>query len=199
MISLPIMEDFLTLQGEGYYTGQSAYFIRLGGCDVGCVWCDVKESWDSEKHPKFSLDEIQKKIESTSANIIVITGGEPMMHDLTSLVDLIHKCGKRAHVETSGTHPITGNWDWVTLSPKKFKELLPDYYTQANELKVIVYHPSDIAWANDHASKVNSNCKLYLQPEWSKMNQNTSIIIEHIQKNPKWTLSLQTHKWIGIE
>jgi len=192
------MEHFYTLQGEGFYSGQAAYFIRLGGCDVGCVWCDVKESWDADKHPKMSTEEIVNKALKFPGRIAVITGGEPCMHNLGPLCDELQKSGFRTHIETSGAHPLTGNLDWITLSPKKFKAPLDACLSEADELKVVVYHKSDFEWAEHHAEKVAQGCKLYLQPEWSKRDTITPFIIDYIQQHPRWQLSLQTHKYINI-
>jgi organic radical activating enzyme len=194
----PVMEHFYTLQGEGFYSGQAAYFIRLGGCDVGCVWCDVKESWDADKHPKMATEEIVALATQQPGRIAVITGGEPCMHDLTRICDALHAAGFRTHIETSGSHPLSGELDWITLSPKKFKAPLDDCLLQADELKVVVYNKSDFAWAEQHAAKVSNTCKLYLQPEWSKRAAMTPLIIDYIQQHPRWQLSLQTHKYINI-
>lgn len=192
------MEHFYTLQGEGLHTGKAAYFIRLGGCDVGCVWCDVKESWDASKHPLMTIDEITTLAAANPGRIAVITGGEPALHNLTALCDKLHSEGFKTHIETSGSSPIVGDIDWVTLSPKKFKAPIQEALDMANELKVVVYHPSDLKWAEEHAAKVPGNCLLYLQPEWSKRDAVTPLIIDYIQQNPKWQLSLQTHKYINI-
>jgi 7-carboxy-7-deazaguanine synthase len=192
------MEHFYTLQGEGFYSGQAAYFIRLGGCDVGCVWCDVKDSWDSGKHPLIDVDKIVAFAAEHPGRIAVVTGGEPCMHDLSHLSDALHAAGFRVHIETSGAHPLSGKLDWITLSPKKFKTPLEDCTELADELKVVVYNKSDFLWAEQYAEKVSENCRLYLQPEWSKINTITPQIIEYIQKHPQWQLSLQTHKYINI-
>lgn len=192
------MEHFYTLQGEGAYAGNAAYFIRLGGCDVGCVWCDVKDSWDAAKHPVMHAKELVAAAQENNARIAVITGGEPAMHDLTGLCDALHKAGFRTHIETSGAHPLSGALDWVTLSPKKFKEPLEDCIGQADELKIVVYNKSDFEWAESYAARVAPGCKLYLQPEWSRKEIVTPLIIDYIRKNPKWQLSLQSHKYINI-
>lgn len=192
------MEHFYTLQGEGAYSGQAAYFIRLGGCDVGCVWCDVKESWDASLHPHFSVDELVTFASAHPGRIAVITGGEPAMHNLTYLCDGLRKAGFRLHIETSGSSPLRGHFDWVTLSPKKFKAPLPETMKLADELKIIVYNKSDFKWAEQHAADVRPDCKLYLQPEWSKREQMTPDIISYIQQHPRWQLSLQTHKYLNI-
>ncbi len=196
--SLPLMEHFYTLQGEGRYTGHAAYFIRLGGCDVGCVWCDVKESWDASKHPLVAVDEIIAYVISSGAKIAVITGGEPLMHDLGLLTSKLQKEGIRTHIETSGAHPLSGSWDWICLSPKKFKAPLPEVLSAADELKVVVYNSSDLKWADEHASMVSEDCLLYLQPEWSKSAEITPLIVDYIKTYPSWIVSLQTHKYLSI-
>jgi organic radical activating enzyme len=196
--SLPLMEHFCTLQGEGRYTGQASYFLRLGGCDVGCVWCDVKESWDATQHPQVSIEEMVDRVLESGVAIAVITGGEPLMHNLDSLTQGLQEKGIRTHVETSGAHTLSGQWDWICVSPKKFKAPLPSSLSVAHELKVVVYHKSDFAWAEEHAQSVGPDCMLYLQPEWSKSDEMLPLIIEYIQSNPRWILSLQTHKFINI-
>ncbi len=192
------MEAFYTLQGEGAHTGKAAYFIRLGGCDVGCVWCDVKDSWDAAKHPVKTVDEIVSGALQYQGRLIVITGGEPLMHDLNPLTDALHRAGFSINIETSGAHPLSGNLDWICLSPKKFKAPLHDVLPHAHELKVVVFNKSDLQWAEDYAAQVGPNCKLYLQPEWDKREQMTPLIIDYIHEHPEWTLSLQTHKYIGV-
>ncbi|WP_341904393.1 7-carboxy-7-deazaguanine synthase QueE [Fluviicola taffensis] len=194
----PIMEHFYTLQGEGKYTGTSAYFIRLGGCDVGCVWCDVKESWDADVHPKMSVEELKNIVAQYPADLVVITGGEPAMYDLTILIEALHSIGKYVAIETSGTSNLIGNVDWYTFSPKKFKAPVEEAYMKASELKIVIFHKSDLAWAEDHSKKVNENCVLYLQPEWSKREQLLPTIIEYVKNHPKWKISLQTHKYLEI-
>jgi len=197
-VQYPVMEHFYTLQGEGFHTGKAAYFIRLGGCDVGCVWCDVKDSWDADKHPKMSVQEIVNIASSHPGRIAVITGGEPAMHDLSPLCDALHEAGFKVHIETSGAHPLSGKLDWVTLSPKKIKAPLEENMSAASELKIVLYNKSDFAWAELYAEKVGSDCRLYLQPEWSKKEKIVPQIIEYIQEHPQWQLSLQTHKYINI-
>lgn len=192
------MEHFYTLQGEGLYSGQAAYFIRLGGCDVGCVWCDVKDSWDMEAHPHMSVEDIVATASGHPGRIAVITGGEPAMHDLSYLTKALKAAGFRTHIETSGSSPLSGELDFLTLSPKKFKAPLPEALEKAGELKVVVYHKSDFAWAEQHAAQVSKDCILYLAPEWSRRDQVTPLIIDYIQANPQWRLSLQTHKYINI-
>lgn len=192
------MEHFYTLQGEGMHSGRASYFIRLGGCDVGCVWCDVKDSWDADKHPKMTVDEIVMAAMRHNARLAVVTGGEPAMYNLTALCDALHAAGFTVHIETSGAYPIIGDIDWVTLSPKKFKPPVQEALDKADELKVVVYHKSDFAWAEEHAAKVPDTCKLYLQPEWSKKDNITPLVIDYILAHPQWGLSLQTHKYINI-
>lgn len=192
------MEHFYTLQGEGMYSGQAAYFIRLGGCDVGCVWCDVKDSWDASKHPVMTVEEIAAVASAHPGRIAVITGGEPGMHNLTAICKALHHEGFRVHIETSGAHPLSGKLDFITLSPKKFKAPLEENMELADELKIVVYNKSDFAWAEEHAAKVGKKCKLYLQPEWSRIDTMTPLIIDYIKQHPQWQLSLQTHKYINI-
>ena len=194
---LPLMEDFYTIQGEGFHTGTAAYFVRLGGCDVGCHWCDVKESWDANLHPPTSVPDIVSKV-SGIAKTVVVTGGEPLMWDMTALTSAIRQAGMRAHIETSGAYPVTGEWDWFCLSPKKTKLPVDDAYAKADELKVIIYNRHDLVFAEEQASRVNKNAVLFLQPEWSKKDQVTEMIIEYVKANPKWRISLQTHKFLNI-
>lgn len=194
----PVMEHFYTLQGEGKYTGNAAYFIRLGGCDVGCVWCDVKESWDAEIHPKLSVSKLLEEISTFPVKHIVITGGEPAMYDLNPLVNSLKENGYYVAIETSGAHPLQGEVDWYTFSPKKFKEPVEEAYSRASELKVVIYHKSDFDWALDHAQKVHSDCLLYIQPEWSKQERLLPDIIAFVKEHPNWKLSLQTHKYLNI-
>ena len=198
IVQLPVMEHFYTLQGEGFHQGRAAYFIRLGGCDVGCVWCDVKESWDADKHPKFDVQSLTFEVKKTPAEIIVITGGEPLMHDLTELTKELRAAGFKTHLETSGAYSLTGSWDWICLSPKKFKAPLPGIVPLANELKIVVFNKSDFDWAEKYATQVSADCKLFLQPEWDKADQMTPLIIDYIKANPKWELSLQIHKYINV-
>ena len=196
--SLPVMEDFYTLQGEGFHQGKAAYFIRLGGCDVGCVWCDVKDSWDAEKHPKLNIDSLKLKVKETPAEIVVITGGEPLMHDLTELTKELQAAGLKTNIETSGAHPLSGSWDWICLSPKKFKAPLPGIIPLANELKIVVFNKTDFDWAEKYAALVSPLCKLFLQPEWDKAAEITPLIIDYIKAHPQWELSLQIHKYINV-
>ncbi len=195
---LPVMEHFYTLQGEGYYQGHAAYFIRLGGCDVGCVWCDVKESWDASNHPLYKITDLVSEVKKTSAKTVVITGGEPLLHNLDQLTSALHDAGLQTNIETSGSSPLSGKWDWICLSPKKFKPALPEVIEAASELKIIIYNKSDFAWAEKYAAQVPAKCKLYLQPEWSRAAEMTPLIVDYIKENPKWELSLQIHKYINV-
>lgn len=192
------MEHFYTIQGEGYYSGQAAYFIRLAGCDVGCVWCDVKESWDASIHPKYSVGEIVKWVTESKAKIAVITGGEPLLHQLDALTTALQSKGIRTHIETSASSPLSGTWDWICVSPKKFKHPLNEVTFTAHELKVVVFNKSDLEWAEQHAQHVNKNCRLYLQPEWDKKETVLPLIIDYVKQHPQWTISIQTHKYINI-
>jgi organic radical activating enzyme len=198
LTELPLMEHYYTIQGEGSFSGHAAYFLRLGGCDVGCVWCDVKESWDVNKHPKVSIKKMVEFVTNMGSNLAVITGGEPCMHPLNELTEALKQQGIRTNLETSGAYIITGSWDWICVSPKKFKAPLAESLQQANELKVIIYNKSDFAWAEQHAALVNKNCKLFLQPEWDKSNSVLPLIIEYVKQHPQWQISLQTHKFMQI-
>lgn len=192
------MEEFYTVQGEGAFSGTPAYFIRLGGCDVGCFWCDVKESWDASVHPKKSVDALATNAKESGAEVVVVTGGEPCMHRLEALTDALRSRGLRTHLETSGTHPLTGTWDWVTLSPKKFKPTRDEYYAVANELKVIVYNKHDLEWGQTHAERLQQGALRYFQPEWDERDSSIPMILNHIRENTQWRISLQTHKYIGV-
>ena len=196
--ALPVMEHFYTIQGEGFHQGRAAYFIRLGGCDVGCVWCDVKDSWDAEKHPLFEIDSLVAEVKNTPAKLVVITGGEPLLHNLTTLTQKLQEHGLETNIETSGSSPLSGSWNWICLSPKKFKAPLPEVLPLANELKIIVFNKSDFKWAEEFAAQVSAECRLYLQPEWSTAPAITPVIVEYIKDNPKWELSLQIHKYINV-
>jgi 7-carboxy-7-deazaguanine synthase len=196
--TLPVMEAFYTIQGEGFHQGKAAYFIRLGGCDVGCVWCDVKESWDASRHPQVRIDTIVAGALQYPGRMAVVTGGEPLTHDCRELTDALHQTGFETNIETSGAYPVSGDWDWICLSPKKFKPPLPDILEIADELKVVIYNRSDFDWAEKYANQVSSDCKLYLQPEWEKSSQMTPLIIDYIKSNPKWEFSLQLHKYIHV-
>ncbi len=195
---LPIMEAFYTLQGEGHHSGKAAYFIRLGGCDVGCVWCDVKESWDADAHPQQSVTQIVQTALQHPARMAVVTGGEPLMYDMNELTSELKKAGFQTNIETSGAYPLTGNWDWICFSPKKFKAPHESIYAHAHELKVIVYHKSDFEFAEKYAALVNQNCVLLLQPEWSRAQEMTPLIVDYVKQYPQWRVSLQTHKYMEI-
>lgn len=197
-LALPVMESFYTIQGEGFHQGKAAYFIRLGGCDVGCVWCDVKESWDADKHPHIEIERLVSEVSEHSGRIVVITGGEPTMHPLDDLTDALKSAGFKTHIETSGSSPLTGTWDWICLSPKKFKSPLPEILPQAHELKIVIYNKSDFEWAEKFAVSVSPDCKLYLQPEWSKAEKMTPLIIDYVKEHPQWQISLQIHKYINV-
>jgi organic radical activating enzyme len=196
--NLPLMEHFYTLQGEGYHTGRAAYFLRLGGCDVGCVWCDVKESWDANKHPQVSIESMAQWVKESGTEMAVITGGEPLMHNLNGLTDCLQNIGIETNIETSGSHPLSGKWNWICVSPKKFKEPLTQVLDQANELKIIIFNKSDFEWAEKYAQMVQPNCKLYLQPEWEQREKVTPLIVDYCKLNPNWRISLQTHKYMQI-
>ena len=195
---LPIMEHFFTIQGEGTYSGRAAYFVRLAGCDIGCVWCDVKESWDSELHPILSIDYLVSEIEKTTVDFVVITGGEPALYNLAPFIKKLKTLKIEVALETSGCYELKGIVDWYCFSPKKFKAPCNEAYQLANELKIVINHPSDLAWAEKHAEKVKPSCKLYLQPEWSKSDSLLPLIIEFVKSNNKWRISLQTHKFMHI-
>ncbi len=189
---------FYSLQGEGYHQGKAAFFIRLAGCDVGCVWCDVKESWDASKHPQLSIDEIVNAALSHPSKIAIVTGGEPLLHALDPLTTALKTAGFQTHIETSGSSPLSGQWDWICLSPKKFKFPLEESIAAASELKVVVFNKSDIEWAESFEKKVSPNCKLYLQPEWDKADTMTPLSIDYIKAHPQWELSAQLHKYIQV-
>lgn len=196
--SYPLMEDFYTIQGEGYNTGKAAYFLRLAGCDIGCVWCDVKESWSAESHPRIEIDEMLNRIKESGADKVVVTGGEPAMYDLKPLTDALRKNNLLCYIETSGAYTLTGDWDWICVSPKKFKAPLPEILLLANELKVIVYNKSDFGWGEKNAKMINDNCLLYLQPEYSVNEKILPQIIDYVKTNKRWRISLQTHKYLGV-
>jgi organic radical activating enzyme len=195
---LPVMEAFYTLQGEGYHQGRAAYFIRLGGCDVGCVWCDVKESWDESAHPRLNISDIVSEAAKYPGRLAVITGGEPLLHQLDTLTSALQAQGFETNIETSGSSPLSGHWNWICLSPKKFKAPIPEIVPLANELKVVVFNKHDFAWAESFAQQTSPQCKLYLQPEWSKAAEVTPLIVDYIKSHPRWELSLQVHKYINV-
>lgn len=192
------MESFYTLQGEGFHAGKAAYFIRLGGCDVGCVWCDVKESWDASIHPQLTINQIVTEAKVFAGRLAVITGGEPLMYNLDELTGALQQAGFQTNIETSGAYPMSGSWDWVCFSPKKFKEAHPSIFEKANELKAIINNKSDFAFAEKYAKMVNTACELLLQPEWGKQDKMLPLMIEYVKENPKWRISLQTHKFMNI-
>lgn len=194
---LPLMEEFYTIQGEGYHSGRAAYFIRIGGCDVGCHWCDVKESWNPALHPATDIHQIADHAAQYSKTI-VITGGEPLTWNMEPLTSLLKQKGLDIHIETSGAYAVTGHWDWFCLSPKKTKPPVVEAYDYAHELKVIIYNKHDFKWAEEHAARVGKDCKLFLQPEWSRREEMMNDISNYVMQNPKWQISLQTHKYIGI-
>lgn len=197
-LSLPLMEQFYTIQGEGFHTGRPAYFVRIGGCDVGCHWCDVKESWDASIHPLTHVDEIVRSASDQPSGTVVITGGEPLTYNLGPLTDRMRAAGLSVHIETSGAHPLSGKFDWICLSPKKNMPPKDEFYPMADELKVIVHNRHDFEWAEQHAARVKDGCRLYLQPEWSKAQEMISLIVDYVMQNPKWNISLQSHKYMGI-
>ncbi len=194
---LPLMEEFYTIQGEGFHTGKAAYFIRIGGCDVGCHWCDVKESWNAKLHPPTSADSIVANV-LKFANTVVITGGEPLMWELDYITNALQANNIKTHIETSGAYKLSGTWDWICLSPKKTKLPLAEIYSKCHELKVIVFNKNDFKFAEEQAAKVDENCELFLQPEWSNREKMMPLIVDYVMKNPKWKVSLQTHKYLNI-
>ena len=194
---LPLMEEFYTIQGEGFHTGKAAYFIRIGGCDVGCHWCDVKESWNAKLHPPTSADSIVENVKKY-ANTVVITGGEPLMWELDYITNVLKDNNIKTHIETSGAYKLSGTWDWICLSPKKTKLPLAEIYLKCNELKIIVFNKNDFKFAEEQAAKVGSSCELFLQPEWSNREKMMPLIVDYVMKNPKWKVSLQTHKYLNI-
>jgi 7-carboxy-7-deazaguanine synthase len=195
---LPLMEAFYTLQGEGMFSGRAAFFIRLGGCDVGCVWCDVKESWEADAHPKVTVSEIINMATEHRGRLAVVTGGEPLMYNLDLLTSQLKGAGFQTNIETSGAHPLTGDWNWICFSPKKFKAALPEFYKKAHELKVIIFNKSDFAFAEKYAALVHDDCKLFLQVEWDKKAEMLPQVIDYVKDNPKWAVSTQTHKYMDI-
>ncbi len=196
-LMLPLMEEFYTIQGEGFHTGTAAYFVRIGGCDVGCHWCDVKESWNAESHPPTAIGQIVENAKKF-ANTVVVTGGEPLMWNMNPITQTLHSQNISIHIETSGAYPLTGKWDWICLSPKKNKLPTQTVYNAANELKVIIHNRHDFVFAEEQAQKVNPNAILFLQPEWSKKDEITAQIVDYVMQNPKWRISLQTHKFLNI-
>lgn len=196
--TLPVMEHFYTLQGEGFHQGKAAYFIRLGGCDVGCVWCDVKASWNAADHPRLSVEDVVAAAAQQPARIAVVTGGEPLMYDLAPLTAALRQAGFKTHLETSAAYPVSGTWDWICVSPKKFKAPLPEVLALAHELKVVVYHESDWKWAQSFVPALNTSTALLLQPEWSRRERITPFLVDLVKQHPQWRISLQTHKYLDI-
>lgn len=192
------MESFYTIQGEGAHQGRAAYFIRLAGCQVKCVWCDVKDSWDEHAHPVVSIDTIAQKAKESGGAMAVVTGGEPTMHNLEPLTTALKQAGLHTHIETSGAYKLTGVWDWVCFSPKKFMAPVEGFAEQAHELKVVIFHKSDFEWAEKYAAQVTSRCRLFLQPEWSKEKEVLPLIIDYVKSHPRWQISLQVHKYMNI-
>lgn len=199
MPTIPLMEDFYSLQGEGFHAGRAAYFIRLAGCDVGCVWCDVKESWDKDAHSEVEINNIINRVKASKTDFVVITGGEPAMYNLTELTQALKDIGTEIAIETSGAYKLVGNFDWICLSPKKFKMPLEENYGLAQELKMIIFNKHDFQWSEELKAKVSKDCKLYMQPEWDKANEMLPLMINYVKKNVDWTISLQTHKFLGID
>lgn len=197
-LELPIMEEFYTIQGEGFHSGKPAYFIRVGGCDVGCHWCDVKESWNAALHPLTAIDTIIEHATKFPAKAVVVTGGEPSLYNLEYLTEQFKRRAIQTFIETSGAYLLSGTWDWVCLSPKKTSVPLQKNFTKANELKIIVYNNNDFEWAEKNAEQVDPNCKLFLQPEWSRSKEMIPLIVDYVMANPKWNVSLQTHKFMNI-
>jgi len=196
--SLPVMETFYSLQGEGFHQGKAAFFIRLAGCDVGCVWCDVKESWDASKHPHRTIQSLAEEAASHPSPLVIITGGEPLLHPLDALTNALKEAGKQVHIETSGSSPLSGSFDWICVSPKKFKAPLPEVLLKADELKVIVFNRHDLTWGESFQNLIPASCLGFLQPEWDQRDSVTPLIISYIEQNPKWRLSLQIHKYVQI-
>jgi organic radical activating enzyme len=195
---LPLMEEFYTIQGEGFNTGKASYFIRIGGCDVGCHWCDVKESWDASIHPLTPTELIVEHVMDSNTPAVVVTGGEPLIYNLTHLTTLLKKQQIKTYIETSGAYSLSGDWDWICLSPKKTMLPKQENYLAAHELKIIVFNKHDFIWAEEQANQVSKDCYLYLQPEWSKRHEITPLIVEYVKQHPRWMISLQTHKYIDI-
>ena len=197
-LKLPLMEAFYTIQGEGYHSGKSAFFLRIGGCDVGCHWCDVKESWNADLHPPTEIHKMIDQILAYPAKTVVVTGGEPLMWNMQPLTDSLHNKGMSVHIETSGAYPLSGDFDWICLSPKKNNPPKEAIIPKANELKVIIHNRNDFKWAEQFTNQCSLNCKLYLQPEWSKAKEMMPEIVDYVMNNPKWNISLQSHKYMNI-
>lgn len=198
LTAYPVVEQFYTIQGEGRWSGRPAYFIRLGGCDVGCPWCDTKESWPEDDHPHVEIEELTDRVRAAGADTVVVTGGEPTMHDLDPLTEALSDAASELHLETSGAYPISGRFDWVTLSPKKFEPPVEENYAHVDELKVVVFNRSDLEWAKTHAARCAASVHLSLQPEWSVREKVTPLIVKFVKRNPRWTISLQSHKYLDV-
>lgn len=195
---LPVVERFFSIQGEGQHVGTPVYFIRLGGCDVGCPWCDTKESWDASLHPSLAVEDLVKEVAEDPVNTVILTGGEPTAHPLGPLSSALKEAGISVHLETSGAHPLSGTFDWVCLSPKRFSPPYDAYYALADELKVVVHDRRDLEWAEEEAQKVRNDCKLFLQPQWGRVERSSRSILDHIRKDPKWRISVQAHKYLDL-
>lgn len=195
---LPLVESFFSVQGEGHHSGTPVYFIRLGGCDVGCPWCDTKESWDAEAHPSYEVEDLVEEVKKEKVRTVVLTGGEPTAHTLAPITDALRNAGIAVHLETSGAHPLSGRFDWICLSPKRFSPPFEDHYALADELKVVVHNERDLRWAEQEASKVRADCKLFLQPQWDRVEKSSELILSYIRENPKWRISVQTHKYLRL-
>lgn len=197
-IKLPLMEDFDSIQGEGFHQGKPAYFIRLGGCDINCPWCDVKESWDAEIHNLLDINELKENLLLSNAEIVIVTGGEPLMYNLVELTAFIHSLGKKTHLETAGAHVLTGDWDWICVSPKRFKKAKPEILVKANELKVVISRENDFRFAEKNAAMCSEDCMLYIQPEWDVNEELMPSMINYVKEHPNWRLTLQIHKYLGV-
>jgi len=195
---IPVLEEFYSIQGEGFNTGKAAYFVRTGGCDLACRWCDSKESWQPEKHQFVSVHDIIKRVKQTSADTIVVTGGEPLIYNFDRFCEVAKDNNLNLMIETCGAHDLSGKWDWICLSPKKQKPPQDIYYKNLNELKVIIYTESDFFWAEECANKIEHNCVLFLQPEWSRFEKTGKMVVDYVKDNPKWNVSVQTHKFLKI-
>jgi 7-carboxy-7-deazaguanine synthase len=194
-----VMETFTSVQGEGFHSGVPAFFIRLAGCNVGCVWCDVKESWEEDGHPKQTVSDLLEQALTSGAKVVIVTGGEPTMHDLTALTDVLRMNGFQIHLETSGTEVLTGTFDWITFSPKKFKAPRKEYFQISHELKVVIHHESDLLWAEGHAKEMENKLAFFLQPEWEKRERVMPLIFGYAIKNPHWRVGLQIHKYLNVD
>ena len=195
---LPVVEHFFSVQGEGHHSGTPVMFVRLGGCDVGCPWCDTKESWDASWHPEWRVDDLVAELEKEAVRTVVITGGEPTTHPLRPLTDALKGAGASVHLETSGAYPLSGRFDWICLSPKRFSPPQEPYYALADELKIVVHNERDLRWAEEEAEKVRADCKLFLQPQWGRVEQSNELILSYIRRNPEWRISVQTHKYLDL-